>query len=156
MIMAEGIIIESVKDALAAGSNIIESAEKEVVWLLEPAILALAFQFGISNRSKMLIEKGGRVRGITKISGTSLDVAHRLLDNGEEVRHIDQYQGAFMLVGDKKESISSINVNMEDVSLDDPLVAFWTDDQAYADFLTATFEAAWNEAVDAEKRVQEL
>ena len=45
---------------------------------------------------------------------------------------------------------------MEDVSLDDPLVAFWTDDQAYADFLTATFEAAWNEAVDAEKRVQEL
>ena len=156
IMMAKGIIIESVKDALAAGSNIIESAEKEVVWLLEPAILALSFQFGIPNKSKMLIEKGGRVRGITKISGASLDVARRLLDNGEEVRHIDEYQGAFMLVGDKKESISSINVNMEDVSLDDPLVAFWTDDQAYADFLIATFETAWNEAVDAEKRLREL
>ncbi len=156
IIMAKGIIIESVKDALAAGSNIIESAEKEVVWLLEPAMLALSFQFGIPNKSKMLIEKGGRVRGITKISGTSLDVARRLMDNGEEVRHIDQYQGAFMLVGDKKESISSINVNMVDVSLDDPLVAFWTDDQAYADFLIATFETAWNEAVDAEKRAREL
>jgi len=154
--MAKGIIIESVKDALAAGSNILESAEKEVVWILEPAILALSFQFDIPNKSKMLMEKGGRVRGITKISGSSLDLARRLLDNGEEVRHIDQYQGAFMVVGDQRESISSINVNMENVSLDDPLVAFWTDDQAYADFLIATFEAAWDDAVDAEKRLREL
>ena len=153
--MAERIIIESVRDALAVGSNIIEAAEKEVVWLLEPAILALSFQFSIPNKSKMLIEKGGRVRGITKISGTSLDIVRKLLDNGEELRHIDQYQGAFMLIGDKKQSISSINVNTE-FGLDDPIVAFWTDDQAYADFLTATFEAAWNEAVDAEKRVPEL
>ena len=153
--MAERIIIESIRDALAVGSNIIESAEKEVVWLLEPAILAFSFQFSIQNKAKMLIEKGGRVRGITKISGTSLDIVRKLLNNGEELRHIDQYQGAFMLVGDKKESISSINVNAE-FALDDPIVAFWTDDQAYADFLTATFEVAWNEAVDAEKRVREL
>jgi len=153
--MAERIIIESLRDALAVGSNIIESAEKEVLWLLEPGILALAFQFSIPKKSKILIEKGGHVQGITKISGTSLDIVRKLLDNGEELRHIDQYQGAFMLIGDKKESISSINVNTE-FSLDDPIVAFWTDDQAYADFLTATFEAAWNEAVDAEKRIQEL
>lgn len=153
--MAERIIIESLRDALAVGSNIIESAEKEVVWLLEPAILDFSFQFSIPTKSKMLIEKGGRVRGITKISETSLNVVRKLVDNGEEIRHIDQYEGAFMLIGDKKESISSINVNVE-FSLDDPIVAFWTDDQAYADFLTATFEAAWNEAVDAEKRVQEL
>ena len=153
--MAERIVIESVRDALAVGSNIIEAAEKEVVWLLEPAILGLSFQFSIPKKSKMLIEKGGRVRGITKISGTSLDIVRKLLDNGEELRHIDQYQGAFMLIGDKKQSISSINVNTE-FGLDDPIVAFWTDDQAYADFLAATFEAAWNEAVDAEKRVREL
>jgi len=154
--MAKGIIIESVKDALAAGSNIIQSAEKEGMWLLEPAILALSFQFGIPNKTKMLIENGGRVRGITKISESSLDVARKLLDNGEEVRHIDQYEGAFMLIGDKKESISSINVNNVDVSLDDPLVAFLTDDPAYTEFLIATFEAAWSEGVDAEKRLREL
>jgi len=153
--MAERIIIESLRDALAVASNIIESAENEVVWLLEPTLLDFSFQFSIPNKTKMLIEKGGRVRGITKISGTSLNVVRKLMNNGEEIRHIDQYQGAFMLIGDKKESISSINVNTE-FSLDDPVVAFWTDDQAYADFLTATFEAAWNEAIDAEKRVQEL
>jgi len=154
--MAKGIIIESVKDALAAGSNIIESAEKEVIWLLEPGILALSFQFGIPKKTKMLIENGGHIRGITKISGSSLNIVRKLLDNGEELRHIDQYQGAFMVVGDKKESISSINVNIVDVSLDDPLVAFWTDDPAYTEFLIATFDAAWSEAVDAEKRLREL
>lgn len=156
MIMGERIIIESVKDALAVASTIVESAEKEVAWLLQPALLVFCFQFGITNKSKMLIEKGGHVRGITRVSGTYFDPVRKLLDNGEEVRHIDQYQGAFMLVGDKKESISSINVNIEDPSLDDPIVAFWTDDKAYADFLLATFDAAWGEAVDAEERLQEL
>jgi hypothetical protein len=153
--MAKRIIIESVRDAIAVGSTIMESATNEIIWLLPPAMLGFGAQYGLDEKSKMLIEKGGRVRGITKISGTSLDVTRRLMDNGEEVRHIDQYQGAFMLIGDKKESISSINVNTE-FSLDDPVVAFWTDDQAYADFLTATFEVAWNEAIDAEKRVHEL
>jgi len=154
--MDKKIIIENVRDALAAGSNIVESAEKEVVWLLEPAFLVFSIQFGIAEKTKALIENRCRVRGITKISGTSLDPVRKLLDNGEEVRHIDQYEGAFMVVADKKESISSINVNTEDPSLDDRIVAFWTDDQAYADFLMATFEAAWGEAVDAEERLRQL
>jgi len=140
--MAKGIIIESVKDALAAGSNIIQSAEKEVMWLLEPAILALSFQFGIPNKTKMLIENGGRVRRSPGFLEAPLMWRANSSITAKKC-HIDQYEGAFMLVGDKKESISSINVNNVDVSLDDPLVAFLTDDPAYTEFLIATFEAAW-------------
>jgi hypothetical protein len=154
--MARGNIIESVKDAIAVGSTIIESAEKEILWLLPPTMLVFADQFGLTEKSKMLIKKGGRVRGITEISGTYRDVVRERLDNGEELRHIGQYQGSFMLVGDKKESISSINVNVDDLSLDDRVVAFWTDDPSYAEYLISTFESAWKEAVDAEKRLQEL
>lgn len=154
--MASGTIIESVKDALAVGSNIIESAKNEIIWLLPPEMLIFAAQYGLTDKAKMLIEKGGHVQGITQISDTYGDVVRELVDIGEKVRHVDQYQGTFMLVGDKKESISSINRNVEDLSLDDPIVAFWTDDQAYADYLVAAFEAAWNEAVDAEKRLREL
>ncbi len=61
-----------------------------------------------------------------------------------------------MLVADNKESISSMNVNAESLTLDDPTVAFWTDNKAQAEFLIATFETAWNEAVDAKKRLREL
>jgi hypothetical protein len=104
----------------------------------------------------MLIEKGGRVRGITKISGAYLDPVRKLLDSGEELRHIDQFPGVFMLVGDNKESISSMNINAENLTLDDPTVALWTDNKAQAEFLMATFETAWNKAVDAKKRLREL
>ncbi|MGB9371222.1 MAG: hypothetical protein WCB79_04740 [Halobacteriota archaeon] len=154
--MAKRTIIESVKDAIAVGSTIVESAEKEILWLLPPAMLIFSGQFSLTEKSKMLIEKGGRIRGITEISAPYFDVVREHLNIGEDVRLIDQYQGAFMLVGDKKESISSINVNVEDLSLDDPVVAFWTDDPSYAEYLISTFEAVWNEAVDAEKRLQEL
>jgi len=154
--MAKTLIIENVKDAIAASSTIVESAKKEIVWILSPAMAAFFAEYGIPEKSKMLIEKGGRVRGITKISGTDLDVVRELSDNGEEVRHVDQFQGAFMVVADKRESISSINVNIAHLSLDTEIVGFWTDNQAYVDFLNATFEAAWNEAVDAEEQLRKL
>ncbi|MGA3199194.1 MAG: hypothetical protein ABSD89_07280 [Halobacteriota archaeon] len=154
--MAREITIKNVKDTLAAGSNIIESAQNEVVWILPPNYLAYSFQFSIPEKSKMLIEKGGRVRGITKISGAYLDPVRKLLDSGEELRHIDQFPGVFMLVADNKESISSMSINAENLTLDDPTVALWTDNKAQAEFLTATFETTWNEAVDAKKRLREL
>ena len=154
--MVREITIKNVRDTLAAGANIIESAQNEVAWILPPNYLAYSFKFSIPQKSKMLIEKGGRVRGITKISGASLDPVRKLLDSGEELRHTDQFPGVFMLVADNKESISSMNVNAENLTLDDPTVAFWTDNKAQAEFLIATFETAWNEAVDAKKRLREL
>ena len=61
-----------------------------------------------------------------------------------------------MLVGDKKESISSIYLDLEELSLDDELRAFWTDNETYADYLMSTFEFEWNGAVDAKNKLQEL
>jgi hypothetical protein len=156
MIMAEKIIIESVKDALAVGSSIIESAKNEIVWLLPPEMLIFSDQFGLTNKCQTLIENGGRVRGITKITSVYSKVIQRLVDIGEEIRHVDRYQGAFMVVGDKKESISSIYLDLEELSLDDALRAFWTDNQSYTDYLMSTFDFEWNGAVDAKKILLEL
>jgi hypothetical protein len=154
--MAEKIIIESVTDALAVGSSIIESAKNEIVWLLPPEMLIFSDQFGLTNKCQTLIENGGRVRGITKITNVYGKVIQRLVDIGEEIRHVDHYQGAFMLVGDKKESISSIYLDLEELSLDDALRAFWTDNQSYTDYLMSTFDFEWNGAVDAKKILLEL
>ncbi|HEX7514786.1 MAG TPA: hypothetical protein VF393_04260 [archaeon] len=57
--MANGTIIGSVKDALAVGSNVIESAKNEIEWLLPPSKVIFAAQYGIPNKSKTLIEHGG-------------------------------------------------------------------------------------------------
>jgi hypothetical protein len=154
--MAKGTIINSVKDALAVGSSIIESAKNEIVWLLPPEMLIFSDQFGLTNKCQTLIENGGRVRGITKITGVYSKVIQRLVDIGEEIRHVDRYQGAFMVVGDKKESISSIYLDLEGLSLDDALRAFWTDNQSYTDYLMSTFDFEWNGALDAKKILLEL
>jgi hypothetical protein len=53
--MASGTIIESVKDAIAVGATIIESAEKEVVWLVPGPVLVFAAQYHLNESSKALI-----------------------------------------------------------------------------------------------------
>ena len=157
--MVHKTILENVKDIIAAGLTAVESAKNEIIWLLPPQMLVFAGQFDLTNKSKVLIERGGRVRGITQISETDLRFVRELLDIGEDVRHVDQYRGEFMVVVDKTECISSIpqqSVNIGDLSLDDRVVGFWTDEPAYAEYLITTFEAAWNEAVDGKKRIEEL
>ena len=157
--MVHKTILENVKDIIAASLTVVESAKNEIIWLLPPQMLVFAGQFGLTNKSKVLIEKGGRVRGITQISETDLRVVRELLDIGEDVRHVDEYQGEFMVVVDKTECISSIpqqSVNIGDLSLDDRVVGFWTDEPTYTEYLITTFEAAWKEAIDAKKRIEEL
>ncbi len=154
--MAKGTIIESVKDALAVGSNIIESAKSEVVWLLPLSIVIFAAQYGIPNKSKTLIEHGGHIKSIFHISSQYVELAQSLLDIGENLRHLDQYEGVFFLVGDKKQSISSIHVNVEDPSLDDRIVAFWSENPTYAEYLLTHFDQAWAQGVGAQDRLNEL
>jgi hypothetical protein len=154
--MAKGTIVTNVKDALAVGSNILESATSEIVWLLPPEVLVFSVHYGLPEKCKMLIEKGGRVRGIFHISTPFVELARSLLDISENLRHIDQYEGVFFLVADKKQSISSMHLVAEDLALDDEIVAFWSEDPTYAEYLLSTFEPAWKRGINAQERVREL
>ena len=154
--MAPGRIIGSVRDAIAVSSNIIGSAEIETAWILPPWMLVLAAQYGLPKQSKMLIQNGGSVRGIFNISSPYVDVARSLLDIGEDVCHADHYEGVFFLVGDKKQSVSSMHVSSEELRCNDKIVAFWSEDPTYAEYLLSIFESAWTEGVDAKERISEL
>jgi hypothetical protein len=154
--MVSGTIIESVKDAVVVALGIIESAEKEVAWLAPAPLLAIATKYGLNEKSKVLMQKGGRIRGITSISSPYVNAVRELIYIGEEVRNVQKYVGEFMLVGDRSQSISSINVPAEDISLDDKIVAFWTDNPDYAEYLLSIFETVWQEASDAQDVLAEL
>ena len=139
--MASGTIIESVKDAIAVGATIIESAEKEVVWVVPGPVLVFAAQYHLNESSKALIKRGGRVRGIIEISPPYVKVVSELIHIGEDIRHAEHYGGSlFMLVGDNRQSISSLQVSVEDLSLDDQTAAFWSEDPDYAAYLLTSFE----------------
>jgi hypothetical protein len=154
--MAKGTIVTNVKDTLAVGSNIMESATNEIVWLLPPELLVFSVHYGLPEKSKKLIEKGGRVRGVFRISSPFIELARVLLDIGENLRHVEHYAGVFFLVVDKKQSISSMHLHTEDLALEDEIVAFWSEDPTYADYLLSNFEPAWKQGVDAQERMREL
>jgi hypothetical protein len=154
--MVSGKIVRSVKDAIVVALTIIESAEREIAWLVPAPMLAVGAPYNIDEKSKVLIQKGGRVRAITTISSPYVETVRRHLDIGEDVRHVEEYEGVFFLVGDKKQSISSIHVNVEDLSVDDQVVAFWSGDPAFAEYLLSNFEQAWAQGVDAQKHISEL
>ncbi len=154
--MADGKIIKSIIDAIAVALQIIESAENEVVWLIPRPALIYASQYGVNEIAQMLVQKGVHIRGITDISYPYIDVVRERLDIGEDVRHFGKYQGEFMLIGDMRQGLSSINIDVESLSIDTPVVALWTDDPTYAEYLMSTFEIAWEQAVPAAQRIEEL
>jgi hypothetical protein len=154
--MADGKIIRSIIDAIAIALQIIESAENEVVWLVPRPALIYASQYGVNDVAKMLIQKGVHIRGITDISYPYIDVVRERLNIGEDVRHFEGYQGEFMLIGDTRRGLSSINIDVESLSLDTPVVALWSDDTTYAEYLMSIFEKAWAQSVPAAQRIEEL
>jgi len=154
--MTIGKIVKNVKDILAISSNIIESAENEVLWLVPPVMLFYASTYGLNEQEKLFLQKGGRVRGIADISYPYIDAVRERLDFGEEVRHYGQYEGMIFLVGDKRESVSSLNIEPELLLFDGPATAFWTDDPTYTEYLVSTFETAWGQAMPAAQRIEEL
>jgi len=154
--MAKETIITSVTDTLAVCSNIIESANNEVVYISPPSLLVLAYQCSIREKTKMLIQNAGNVRGIADFSSPYIKEVRDRLDTGEDVRHFPQYQGIFMLVGDGQESISSMSIDAESLSIDTPIVALWSDDPTYIEYLLSTFEMAWEQSIPAAERIEEL
>ncbi len=154
--MADRTIIASVTDALAVCSHIIESANNEVIYLSPPSLLVLASHFGLREKTKLFIQKEGRVRGIADFSYSYIDEMRENLDIGVDVRYFPQYQGIFMLVGDRRESISSLSIDVERLSTNTPVVALWSDNPTYAEYLTSTFETVWEQSIPAAQRIEEL
>jgi len=154
--MAKGTVITSVRDVIAVASDIIEAAETDIAWLIPSYMLVYSSQFSLMQKARTLIQKGGRARGITAISLPYVEEVRAAMDVGEDVRHVGHYQEIFMLVNDKAESISAINTHKEERSLDDPTVAYWTDDPTYAEYLLSSFEMAWEQSTDAAERIREL
>ena len=143
-------------DLLAVCSNIIESANNKVIYTSPPSLLLLASKFSLRENIKTIIQKGGRIRGIADFSYQYIGEMRDILDTGTDLRHFPQYQGVLMLVGDKRESISSMGVSAKSFSIDAPIVLLWSDDSTYAEFLVSAFETAWGQSISATQRIEEL
>jgi sugar-specific transcriptional regulator TrmB len=148
-------IIKSMKELIAVSMPLIDSLQEE--WLIAvPAVMTVfASLFGVNEAASEFIKRGGKVRAIIDISYQVIEPVREMISIGEEVRHIDQH-GITFVVFDKKIAMSTINAEIKRISLNAPAFGLWTDDQAYAQYLASTFEMLWNQAIDAEERIQQL
>ncbi len=154
--MPAGTVINGVKDFVAAAFEVLQNAQHEFVFLVPSSILSRAGTYGSVESAKRFIDNGGVVKGILPISLANIEETRVRLKIGEELRFSDEVHELFMFVGDRRYSVSAINVGVEEYTLDTPVTAFWSDDPTYAEYLLTSFESVWSQATPAEERIQEL
>ncbi len=155
--MPAGMVINNLKDALLTIVEILESAQKEIAFLVHPSVFSIAgASYDTVPRAKRFIQDGGRLRGITTVTRTNIEETRMRLAMGEDLRHSGLNYEIFMIVGDKQQSLSSINIGVGEYTLDTPMTAFWSKSPEYAEYLLTAFESVWSQAVPAEERIQEL
>ncbi|MGZ7169491.1 MAG: hypothetical protein ACXVI5_08025 [Halobacteriota archaeon] len=148
-------VIKTLKEFLALVMPLITSLEDEWLLAFNDAAVVVASQFGVIPLVKEFADRGGKVRGIFDLTYPIIDITRDLLDTGMGIRHSDQL-GILYTVFDRRVSISAINAELTRFSLDEPLIALYTDDRTYAQYLISTFELLWEQATPIEERMQEL
>ncbi len=154
--MPSGFVIHDVKDALAAALGVLESEQKEVAWIVPPSVHTLATALGFFEAMREFVKQGGVSRGIVSVSRENMDEIQMCVECGEDIRHSDAVHDVFMYVADKQQSVSSINIGVEEYTLGTPVAAFWCRSPVYAEYLLASFENAWSRSVPAEEQIREL
>jgi len=149
-------ILKNVKDVMTMSITLLNSSEGEFLACVNEVASVIADLFGINEAGKAFVDRGGKIRCITDISYSHIELVQRQLDIGYDIRHFSQYSGIMFLVFDRKNSISGINVDVRRMSLDEPVSALWSDDSTYANYLVSTFELLWEQAVPAAQRIEEL
>ncbi|MGZ4919264.1 MAG: hypothetical protein ACXVIG_03240 [Halobacteriota archaeon] len=154
--MPFGTVVNTVEDTVAVILGIFDSAKRDIVFLAPPSLLSITGTYGTVEHAERFMQSGGVLRGITTVSLANVEEASMRMDIGLDLRHSDQSHELFMFVGDKQHSISSINIGADEYTPDTPVIAFWSESPIYAEYLLASFESAWSDAISAEKRIQEL
>ncbi len=154
--MPTGTVINGIEDFIAIALKILQEAQHELVFLIPPSLLSLTSVYDTVERSKRFIRSGGVVRGIIPISRANTEEMWKRLGVGEDLRHSGKVHELFMFIGDRQQSISAVNVGVNEFALGTPITAFWSEDPTYAEYLLTAFEVAWTQAVPAEERIQEL
>jgi sugar-specific transcriptional regulator TrmB len=149
-------IIKSVKELVAVTITLVSSAKNGWVNVVPAEMLLITELFGINEEVKKVIERGRYIKCISDIGYADIVPAQAFLNIGHDLRHYEHYSGLYFAVVDNKHCVSAINVDINRISLNEPISLLWTDDIKYAEYLTATFEMLWKQSVPAQERIQDL
>jgi len=147
-------ILKNTGEVATTAFSTLNSVEKEWIAVVPGIITVFSSLYALEDDKKFL-DRGGKIQFITDITYPYVEIIQQHLDLEMEVRHLDKYSGIMFFVFDKKISMTAINIPRK-VSLNELISVLWTDDATYADYLASTFEILWEQAIPAEKRIEEL
>ena len=142
-------VVTNLNDFLAINSAIIDAAQSMIVWLAPQSLTALFVRYGVFESAKTFMERGGSMRGITYVADPCFETGPELEHAGADIRHMHHNPREFMLIGDGGESISAVYIEPWHLSPEGSIVAFWTDELNYAQWLLSSFEAEWTLSVNS-------
>jgi len=148
-------IIKSLKELIALVKSALATTVREWVVVCPAVFFVVAPLYTIED-SKTFIDRGGEIRIITDFSYKHLESVQQHLDVGYDVRQLTGYRGVTFSVFDEKFSTTGVNVDINRISLDEPVSVVWTDDDAHAARLVYTFEMLWEQAIPAARQIEEL
>ncbi len=149
-------IIKNIKEFLAVSIPLLNTLNEEWLLVVPKEMVAFASLYGISEASKKFVERGGTAKCIMDVSRSMIDLTRELLDIGYDVRHYDAYNGIYFVLGDRKQCMSALNMNIGTMSLDEPVTVLWISSSTYASYLASTFELLWEQSFPAVQRIDEL
>jgi len=149
-------IIKSIKELVTATISLVSSAKNGYLYVVPADMLVITALFGINEEAKRIIEHGAHIRGITDVCYAGVESAQAQVDIGVDLRHFEGYGGLYFAVVDRRHCVSAINVDINRISLDEPISMLWTDDPTYAEYLESTFEMLWKQSVPVEDRIHHL
>jgi len=119
-------------------------------------VIAIASLFGILDEVKKIIERGASFRMLTDVPYSGIDFITEALAIGEDIRHLEGYRGMYFAALDRRVCLHGINLDIKHLSLSQPIAMLYAEDPTYAEYLAATFEMLWQQAVPAAQRIEEL
>jgi len=149
-------IIKSLREHVAITLSLINSTEREIIGVVPEITSVVGSLYGWYEETKKFIDRGGKVRIISDLSYPTIELAQQAMDIGIDGRAYDGYTGVMFTVYDRKTTQSTISMNMNSVSLNEPLIILMTDDPTYAQYLVSTFELVWKQAIPGAQRIEEL
>jgi sugar-specific transcriptional regulator TrmB len=149
-------IIKSLKELVSFTGSIAATMKNEVMIICPEEIITLASLFGLLEQVKEFVGRGASFRMLTDISYSGIELVNEAAGVGEEIRHLEAYEGVYLAVIDKKVCFHGINLDINRITLNQPIAVLYTDDPTYAQYLLATFEMMWKQAIPAEQRIEEL
>jgi hypothetical protein len=138
-------LIKSLGELVSVTLPLINLAQNEFLLIAPQEIVTFASLFGITEEVRKFVERGGSTRAITDISYSGIELMQEMLD-----------RGITFGVVDRKTCLTAINIDIRRMSLNEHIAVLWSDDPTYAEYLGATFDVLWRQAIPAAQRIKEL